>query len=96
MANQASSSSAWLGKSPVGRAEAGAAVGEGGGVEGGVAAPTGPGRRPCARCWSIRDGKLVFEPADRLSFLHLLNDELYRGFVTDVTFEAQRKAAASS
>lgn len=42
----------------------------------------------------IRDGKLVFDPAERFSFLHLLNEDLYRGFLTDVTFEAQQKAAA--
>ena len=42
----------------------------------------------------VRDGKLVFDPADRFSFLHLLNEDLYRGPLTDVTFEAQRKAAA--
>lgn len=44
----------------------------------------------------ISDGKLVFDSAERFSFLHLLNEDLYRGFLTDVTFEAQRKAAASS
>ncbi|HEX9992632.1 MAG TPA: hypothetical protein VGB14_06880 [Acidimicrobiales bacterium] len=42
----------------------------------------------------IRNGKLVFDPGERFSFLHLLNEDLYRGFLTDVTFEAQRKAAA--
>ncbi len=42
----------------------------------------------------VRDGKLVFNAADRFSFLHLLNEDLYRGDLTNVTFEAQRKAAA--
>ena len=42
----------------------------------------------------VRDGQLVFDPAERFSFLHLLNEDLYRGPLTDVTFEAQRKAAA--
>lgn len=42
----------------------------------------------------IKDGKLVFDPAERFSFLHLLNEDLYRGGLTDVTFEAQRKTAA--
>lgn len=42
----------------------------------------------------VRDDELVFDPAERFSFLHLLNEDLYRGPLTDVTFEAQRKAAA--
>jgi hypothetical protein len=42
----------------------------------------------------VRDGQLLFDPAERFSFLHLLNEDLYRGPLTDVTFEAQRKAAA--
>lgn len=42
----------------------------------------------------IRDGKLVFDPVERFSFLHLLNEDLYRGDLTNTTFEAQRKAAA--
>lgn len=42
----------------------------------------------------VRDDKLVFDPADRFSFLHLLNEDLYRGPLTDITFEAQRKAEA--
>lgn len=41
----------------------------------------------------VQDGKLVFNPADRFSFLHLLNEDLYRGPLTDETFEAQRKSA---
>lgn len=43
----------------------------------------------------IRDGKLVFDPGTRFGFLHLLNEDLYRGDLTNVTFEAQRKAAAT-
>ena len=42
----------------------------------------------------IRDGALVFDPGTRFGFLHLLNEDLYRGDLTHVTFEAQRKAAA--
>lgn len=44
----------------------------------------------------VHNGKLVFDPAGRFSFLHLLNEDLYRGDLTDVTFEAQRKAAAGT
>ncbi|MGH9119061.1 MAG: Kiwa anti-phage protein KwaB-like domain-containing protein [Acidimicrobiales bacterium] len=44
----------------------------------------------------IQDGKLVFDPAERFSFLHLLNEDLYRGDLTNTTFEAQRKAAAGT
>lgn len=40
----------------------------------------------------VRDGHLVFDPADRFSFLHLLNEDLYKGPLTDKTFEAQRKS----
>lgn len=43
---------------------------------------------------AIKDGTLVFDPAERFSFLHLLNEDLYRGDLTNTTFEAQRKAAA--
>lgn len=39
----------------------------------------------------VRDGKLVFDPADRFGFLHLLNEDLYRGPLTDDVYEAQRK-----
>lgn len=42
----------------------------------------------------IKDGQLVFDATERFSFLHLLNEDLYRGDLTNVTFEAQRKAAA--
>jgi hypothetical protein len=41
----------------------------------------------------VRDGQLVFDPADRFGFLHLLNEDLYRGPLTDEVYEAQRKAA---
>jgi hypothetical protein len=39
-------------------------------------------------------GELVFDPAERFSFFHLLNEDLYRGALTDETFEAQRKTPA--
>jgi hypothetical protein len=41
----------------------------------------------------VQDGQLVFDPADRFGFLHLLNEDLYRGPLTDDVFEAQRKAS---
>lgn len=41
----------------------------------------------------VRQGKLVFDPGIRFGFLHLLNEDLYRGDLANVTFEAQRKAA---
>ena len=44
----------------------------------------------------VRNGKLAFDPADRFSFLHLLNEDLYRGPLTDETFEAQRKSATGT
>ena len=37
--------------------------------------------------------KLVFDPAQRFGFLHLLNEDLYNGPLTDEVFEAQRKAS---
>ena len=37
--------------------------------------------------------ELVFNPADRFGFLHLLNEDLYKGRLTGVPFESQRKAA---
>lgn len=43
----------------------------------------------------VVDGELVFDPSERFSFLHLLNEDLYRGALTDETFEAQRKSPAS-
>lgn len=40
----------------------------------------------------VDDGQLVFDPTDRFSFLHLLNEDLYKGPLTNEAFEAQRKA----
>lgn len=40
----------------------------------------------------VQDDQLVFDPAERFSFLHLLNEDLYKGPLTDEAFEAQRKA----
>lgn len=40
----------------------------------------------------VQDGQLVFDPTNRFSFLHLLNEDLYKGPLTDEAFEAQRKA----
>ena len=40
----------------------------------------------------VRGEKLVFDPAERFSFLQLLSEDLYRGPLTDEVFEAQRKA----
>ncbi|WP_152190708.1 Kiwa anti-phage protein KwaB-like domain-containing protein [Georgenia satyanarayanai] len=40
----------------------------------------------------VQDGQLVFDPAERFGFLHLLNEDLYRGDLTDEVYEAQRKA----
>ena len=44
---------------------------------------------------SSTGGRLTFDPAQRFSFLHLLNEDLYKGQLTDELFEAQRKARAS-
>jgi hypothetical protein len=43
----------------------------------------------------LRDGELVFDPdpSKRFSFLHLLNEDVYKGFLTQERFEAQRKAS---
>ena len=38
-------------------------------------------------------GKLVFDPAERFGFLHLLNEDLYKGPLTGEAFESQRKSA---
>lgn len=38
-------------------------------------------------------GKLVFDPAARFGFLHLLNEDLYNGPLTGEAFESQRKSA---
>lgn len=40
----------------------------------------------------VQDNQLVFDPTERFSFLHLLNEDLYKGPLTDEAFEAQRKA----
>ncbi len=42
----------------------------------------------------VADGRLTFDPAQRFSFLHLLNEDLYKGQLTDELFEAQRKSRA--
>ncbi|MDX6287692.1 MAG: hypothetical protein QOG53_3177 [Frankiales bacterium] len=42
----------------------------------------------------VQNNELVFDPDDRFSFLHLLNEDLYKGPLTDETFEAQRKSPA--
>lgn len=39
----------------------------------------------------IEDGQLIFDPSDRFSFLHLLNEDLYKGELTKTVYEAQRK-----
>ncbi len=41
----------------------------------------------------VVDGQLVFDPADRFGFLHLLNEDLYKGRLTGQAFESQRKSA---
>lgn len=40
----------------------------------------------------VQNGQLNFDPSDRFSFLHLLNEDLYKGPLTEDTFEAQRKS----
>jgi hypothetical protein len=40
----------------------------------------------------VQNGKLVFDVSERFSFLHLLNEDLYNGPLTEETFEAQRKS----
>ena len=42
----------------------------------------------------IVEDRLVFDPDDRFSTLHLLNEDLFRGPLTDERFEAQRKTRA--
>jgi hypothetical protein len=41
----------------------------------------------------VVNDELVFDPAERFSFLHLLNEDLYKGPLTEEVFEAQRKAS---
>lgn len=43
----------------------------------------------------VVDDKLVFDPAQRFGFLHLLNEDLYKGPLTDEVFAAQRKASTA-
>jgi hypothetical protein len=42
----------------------------------------------------VAGDRLRFDPAQRFSFLHLLNEDLYKGQLTDELFEAQRKRSA--
>ncbi len=42
----------------------------------------------------IIDDRLVFDPDNRFSILHLLNEDLFRGPLTHERFEAQRKTGA--
>jgi hypothetical protein len=44
----------------------------------------------------VAGDRLTFDPAQRFSFLHLLNEDLYKGQLTDELFEAHRKTAAGS
>ena len=41
----------------------------------------------------VVNGELVFDPAERFGFLHLLNEDLYKGPLTGDAFESQRKSA---
>ena len=41
----------------------------------------------------VVNGQLAFDPAERFSFLHLLNEDLYTGPLTGEAFESQRKSA---
>jgi len=43
----------------------------------------------------VAGDRLRFDPAQRFSFLHLLNEDLYKGQLTEKLFEAQRKIAAA-
>ena len=40
----------------------------------------------------IVNEELVFDPSERFGFLHLLNEDLYKGPLTDEAFESQRKS----
>jgi hypothetical protein len=44
----------------------------------------------------VTGDRLRFDPAQRFSFLHLLNEDLYKGQLTAEVFEAQRKTPATS
>ena len=41
----------------------------------------------------VVDDELVFDPAERFGFLHLLNEDLYTGPLTGEAFESQRKSS---
>ncbi len=43
----------------------------------------------------VAGDRLTFDPAQRFNFLHLLNEDLYKGQLTDELFEAQRKSRAA-
>jgi hypothetical protein len=43
----------------------------------------------------VAGDRLTFDPAQRFNFLHLLNEDLYKGQLTGVLFEAQRKSPAA-
>lgn len=43
----------------------------------------------------VVNGELVFDPTKRFGFLHLLNEDLYKGHLTGEVFESQRKSAMS-
>lgn len=42
----------------------------------------------------VEDNKLVFDPSERFTIMDLLNEDLFRGPLTEELFEAQRKAEA--
>lgn len=42
----------------------------------------------------IDNDQLIFDPDERFTTLHLLNEDLFRGPLSDERFEAQRKASA--
>lgn len=42
----------------------------------------------------VEDGELVFDPSERFTIMDLLNEDLFRGPLTEELFEAQRKAEA--
>lgn len=42
----------------------------------------------------VENDQLLFDPEERFSILHLLNEDLFRGPLTNERFEAQRKAGA--
>jgi hypothetical protein len=42
----------------------------------------------------VADDRLTFDPAQRFTFLHLLNEDLYKGELTHELFEAHRKTPA--